>query len=172
MRTSYPKRIGEVSPTNGKIIPAINGDYPEVVIPIIKDCRSSLDVLVYEWKWYGHQAATSIQQLNLEVCSAARRGVKVRVLMNIEHYSHPITKINTRTERFLKNAGCEVKCVRCGGRTHAKMMIIDKNILLLGSHNLCKSSLSTNAEASVVLIDFPVISEYQRYFDSLWETRW
>jgi len=44
--------------------------------------------------------------------------------------------------------------------------------LLLGSHNLCKSSLSTNAEASVVLVDFPVIEEYQRYFDSLWETKW
>lgn len=172
MRTYYPKRIGEVPTTNGKIIPAINGDYPEVVKPLIKDCRSTLDILVYQWKWYGHQAATPMHQLSLEILAAIRRGVKVRVLMNIEHYSHPITKINSRTERVLKNAGAEVKMVRVGGRTHAKMMIIDKNILVLGSHNFCKSSMSSNAEASIVLADFPVIEEYQRYFDSLWETRW
>ena len=124
------------------------------------------------WKWYGHQAATAIQQFNLEVISAARRGVKVRVLMNIEHHTHHLTKVNTRTERILKNAGCEVKMAKVGGRTHAKMIIVDKNILVLGSHNLCKSSLSSNAECSIVLADFPVIKEYIDYFDSLWDLRW
>jgi len=172
MRTFYPKTIGEVSPVNAKIIPTIAGDYPEIVIPIIKQASSSIDVLVYEWKWYGHQGHTAIQQFNLELCSATRRGVKTRVIMNIEHYSHPITKINTRTERFLKQAGAEVKMARVGGRTHAKMIIVDKKILILGSHNFCKSSFSSNAEVSITIADCPVIEEYSRYFESLWESRW
>jgi len=170
MRTYNQKAIGEVLATSAKIIPTIASDYPKVVIPIIKAARSSIDILVYQWKWYGHQMATDIQGFNLEVCSAARRGVKVRVLMDIEHYSHPITRINTRTERFLKQAGCQVKLAKIGSRTHAKMLIIDRNILVVGSHNLCKSSLSSNAEVSITLADFPQIEEYCRYFDSLWQT--
>jgi phosphatidylserine/phosphatidylglycerophosphate/cardiolipin synthase-like enzyme len=172
MRTFNQKTIGEVSPTSAKIIPTIAEDFPKIVIPIIKAAKSSIDILVYEWKWYGYQAASAIQQFNLEITSAARRGVKVRVIMNIEHYSHPLTKINTRTERVLKQAGCEVIMARVGGRTHAKMIIVDKNILILGSHNFCKSSFSTNAEVSITLADCPVIEEYCRYFESLWMSRW
>ena len=172
MRTYYKKTIGEVLATPAKIIPTIAADFPEVVIPILKNAKSSIDILVYEWKWYGHQGATAIQQFNLEVCSAARRGVKVRVLMNIEHYSHPITKINTRTERFLKQAGCEVRMAKIGSRTHAKMIIVDRNILTVGSHNFCKSSFTTNSEVSITLAECSVIVEYCRYFDSLWMSRW
>lgn len=172
MRTLHKKTIGEVHPTSAKIIPTIASDYPDVVIPIIKNASSSIDILVYQWKWYGHQAASPIQQFNLAVTAAAQRGVKVRVLMDIEHYSHPITKINTRTEKFLKRAGCEVRMARIGGRTHAKMIIVDRKILVVGSHNLCKSSLSSNAEVSITIADFPQIEEFCRYFDSLWLSRW
>jgi len=161
-----------VSPVNAKIIPTIASDYPEIVIPIIKNASSSIDILVYEWKWYGHQAASPIQQFNLAITAAAQRGVKVRVLMNIEHYSHPITKINSRTERILKRAGCEVKMARIGGRTHAKMIIVDKRIVVLGSHNFCKSSFTSNAEVSVTIADCPQVEEFCRYFDSLWLSRW
>lgn len=172
MRTYNQKTIGEVSPVDAKIIPTIAEQYPGVVIPIIKNAKSSIDILVYEWKWYGHKAASDIQQFNLEVCAAARRGVKVRVLMNLEHYSHPITKINTRTEGHLKRAGVQVRMAKIGSRTHAKMLIIDRKILVVGSHNLCLSSLSSNAEVSITLADFPQIEEYYRYFDSLWTSRW
>jgi phosphatidylserine/phosphatidylglycerophosphate/cardiolipin synthase-like enzyme len=172
MRTFSEKRIGEVPATPAKIIPIIDGDYPGIVIPLIENCKASLDILVYEWKWYGHQALSSIQQFNLAICSAARRGVHVRALLNIEHSTHPISRINTRTERFLRQAGCEVRMANVGGRTHAKMLIIDKNILVLGSHNFCKSSFSTNAEVSIVVAECPQIEEYQHYFDELWTSKW
>jgi len=155
-------------PTYGKVVPAIASDYPKIVIPIIENARSSIDILVYQWKWYGHQGHSAIQKFNLAICNAARRGVKVRVLMNIEHYSHPITKINTRTEKFLKQAGCKVKLAHIGGRTHAKMIIVDKEVVIVGSHNFCKSSFSANAEAAVVLAGFPQIQQFIRYFENLW----
>jgi len=79
-----------------------------------------------------------------------------------------ITKINTRTETFLRLAGVEVKFGQIGVATHAKMLIVDDRILILGSHNISKGSFSRNQEASIVVEGGEAIRPYIDYFSVLW----
>jgi len=152
-----------------KITPALGSDYPKVVTPLVDQATTSIDVLMYQWKWYGHESAGGVQKLNLAMCAAAHRGVRVRVLMNVESMGHAITKINTRTAGFLQRAGVDVKFGQVGVATHAKMVVIDDRVLVLGSHNYSKGAFSRNQEASIVVEGRDEIKPYRDYFADLWQ---
>jgi len=152
-----------------KITSALGSDYPKVITPLVDQATTSIDILMYEWKWYGHTSAGGVQKLNLAICAAAHRGVRVQVLLNIESMGHAITKINTRTAGFLERAGCKVKFGQVGVATHAKMMLIDDRILVLGSHNFSMGAFKKNQEASIVVDGREDIGPYRQYFKDLWE---
>jgi len=154
---------------DAKIQPAIGSTYPKIVTPILQAASQKIEVLMYEWKWYTHENAGGVEHFNLAVQAASRRGVKVRVLLNIESMGHAITKINSRTQQFLNMAGCEVKFGQIGVATHAKMFIIDDRILVLGSHNISKGSFTRNQEASIVVEGGEAIRPYIDYFRLLWD---
>jgi len=151
-----------------KIKAAIGHRYPKRVIPLVNSARSTIEILMFLWKWYGHESAGGVQRLNLALCGAARRGVKIKVLLNIESMGHAITKINTRTAQHLQQHGIEIKWGQVGILTHAKMMIIDDEIMVLGSHNYSKSAFSRNQEASIIVSGREDIKEYREYFRDLW----
>lgn len=148
---------------------AIAHQYPQKVIPLVNEASQTIDILMYEWKWYGHESAGGVQKLNLALVAASRRGVKIRVLLNQESMGHAITKINSRTANFLRQYGVEVKMSPCGQVTHAKMMVLDKRILVLGSHNYSKGAFSRNQEASIIVKGVDEIKPYRDYFDGLWQ---
>jgi phosphatidylserine/phosphatidylglycerophosphate/cardiolipin synthase-like enzyme len=169
MLSSNERGFEKMSTFDAKIQPAIGGDFPAVVVPLFNAAGHKIDVLMYEWKWYTHEAAGGVEKFNLAIQAAARRGVKVRVLLNIESMGHAITKINSRTATYLQMAGCEVKFGQIGVATHAKMFIIDDRILVLGSHNISKGSFSRNQEASIVVEGGEAIRAYIDYFRILWD---
>jgi len=148
---------------------AIGSYYPKKVVPLVDQARKTIDILMYEWKWYGHESAGGVQKLNLAIVAAARRGVKVRALLNIESMGHAITRINSRTADFLRRYGCEVKFGQVGTVTHAKTMIIDDEVLILGSHNYTKCAFTRNQEASIIVRGREDIKDYRTYFNDLWK---
>lgn len=154
---------------DAKIQSAIATDYPKVVTPILQAATAKIDVIMYEWKWYGHEKAGGVELFNLAIMAAARRGVKVRLLLNIESMGHAITRINTHTASQFQMVGCEVKFGQIGVATHAKMLIIDDRFLVLGSHNISKGSFSRNQEASIVVEGGEAIRAYLDYFRLLWD---
>lgn len=152
----------------GEIQQAIGFHYPKKVIPLIDAAQNKIEILMYEWKWYGHESAGGVQKLNLALVAAARRGVKIRALLNIESMGHAITKINGRTLSFLQQYGIEAKMGQFGGVIHAKMMLIDDDYLILGSHNYTKSAFSRNQEASIIVKGRTEIKPYIDYFKDIW----
>ena len=157
-----------MSSIDAKIQSAIATDYPKIITPLLNGAQQTIDVVMYEWKWYTHENAGGVEKFNLAFQAAARRGVKIRVLLNIESMGHAITKINSRTMQYLKLAGVDVKFGQIGVATHAKMLIIDQRVLVLGSHNISKGSFSRNQEASIVVEGGEAIRPYIDYFELLW----
>jgi len=150
------------------VTPIIGDQYTLVCLPVFTGARSSIDVILYQWKWYSHEGMTNIQRIALAITAAARRGVKVRVILDLEHATHPISVINTRTAKALKEAGCEVKFSFSSTLTHAKMVVIDGEWVVLGSHNFSKSAFTKNEEASILIQDSAICRTYLDWFDSMW----
>jgi len=147
----------------------IGCDYPRIVVPLLSAAVTKIDIIMYEWKWYSHEQAGGMEKLNLAILDRARSKVQVRVLLNIESMGHAITKINSRTASFLQQRGVIVKFGQVGVATHAKMVLIDDQCAIVGSHNYSKGSFTRNQECSVMIKGPEAIRPFIDYFKLLWD---
>lgn len=134
----------------------IGREFPDVVIPEIENAKASIDILIYDWRWYENEPGTRIQKFNSAIISAVRRGVAVRCLVN----HNALTNI-------LQSQKIEAKQVNSSKTMHAKMIIIDETILILGSHNFTKNAFEINHEISVKIDDKEEIARCKTFFENL-----
>lgn len=135
----------------------IGNEYPKKVIPLIDGAKFTINIIVYDWRWYQNDPGNPVQLFNQAIVRACRRGVKVRVIGN----SEDILKI-------LRSVGCDARRVISKKLVHAKLIILDDQSVILGSHNFSQSAFTMNQEVSVFIPDFPATPRLVSYFNSLW----
>ncbi len=137
----------------------IGNQFPKKVIPLIENARKSIDIIVFDWRWYPQDPGAQVQLFNQAIVRAVRRGVKVRAIAN-----------NDEIVRILNSVGCEAKRLLTEKLVHAKMMIIDDEIVIVGSHNYTQSAFHMNLELSVILDNLEKISDFKNFFQNLYNT--
>ncbi len=135
----------------------IGKEFAGKVIPLIQQCKKSIDVIVYDWRWYPDQIGSEIQKFNNEIVNSRSKGKKVRILTNFPHVI-----------RILKSLNFEVKENISKKTLHTKLMIIDNEIIILGSHNYTMNAFRINHEVSIILQDEKVVARLKLYFENLW----
>jgi len=141
-----------------KCEPVIAGEFAKKVMPLIENCRQTIDVCVFDWRWYASDPGAICQLFNAAIVRAVRRGVKVRAIVNSEQIA-----------AALRSNGVEVKRIVSAHLMHCKIMIIDHDIVISGSHNYTQSAFTDNFELSLILsegFDSQAIQDfYQRLFN-------
>ncbi len=135
----------------------IGRDFPKVVIPLVEKARKSIDIIVYEWKFYPDQIGSVCQKFNNAIVLSARRGVRVRAL--------------TRTADsvvLLKKNGVDARQWAGGKTLHIKLIIFDEEIAVLGSHNYTMNAFTRNHEISVALDEEIYLKSLISFFEGLW----
>ncbi len=132
-------------------------NYPKQVIPLIESARHTINIVVFDWRWYESDPANPCQLFNAAIVRAAKRGVIVRACVNSESIKTPL----------IAN-GIDVRIPISKSLMHTKMIIIDDVILIMGSHNFSQSAFTQNFETSAILRDHEEISKFSSFFDSLW----
>lgn len=135
----------------------ISRDYPKKVIPLIKGAKKSIDIIVFDWGWYPDEIGEPIQIFNNCIYNANKHGVKVRALVQKR-----LIKV------ILDKCEIEAKLLHSNKLLHIKLMIIDDEIAILGSHNYTKNAFNLNYEVSVIIRDFKSILELKNYFNNLY----
>ncbi len=138
------------------IEPILGIEFPHVVIPLLAQAKKSIRVIVFDWRWYPDSPGNPVQAFNHEIVKAVRRGCSVEVVTNSE------TVIAT-----LRQQGIKAKKLAVKNLVHAKLMLIDDEICVLGSHNYTQSAFTMNFEASVLMRDAFACLEFLRFFNSL-----
>jgi len=135
----------------------IANQYPKVVIPLLDSARESIDAIVFDWRFYVTQPSHPVSLFNLAIARAAKRGVKVRALVN-----------NDAVLENLRRLGCEARRLHSKKLLHTKMLVVDGQKIVLGSHNFTQNAFALNEEASA-LFEMPTVdNSFKRYFDNLW----
>lgn len=160
--------------TDLKFIPAevlpLNGsDYLRNVGGLLDKANATIDIMMYQWRWHPYEGASDFQQFSIKFCAAARRHVKVRALLNSEQAGNNLTMMNAKTAETLRNAGCEAKLAPPYPTIHSKLLIIDDEFVVVGSHNYSKKSHMVNNESSVLIRSKEVARLYKNYFDLRWK---
>lgn len=134
----------------------IGREFPDILIPAIKNAKSTIDILIYDWRWYQNEPGTRIQKFNNAIVSAVERGVAVRCLVN-----------HNALTNLLQSQKITAKQVNSSKTMHAKMIIIDEKVLFVGSHNLTKNAFELNHEISVQIDDENEIARCKTFFNNL-----
>jgi len=138
-----------------KIDIAIGRQLPQKVIPLINNAKKSIYIMVYEWGWYPDQIGTQIQIFNNSIVRAKQRGLDVKAVVWDKKISNILNELN------IKN-----KYIHDSRLLHAKLMIIDKQITILGSHNYTKTAFDFNFESSVIIHDEKTAMDFIKFFET------
>ncbi len=134
----------------------IGREYPSVVTPLIEKAKHSIEILVFDWRWYKNEPNSKIQKFNNAILEASARGVKVRALVN-----------NNIMPTILQLEKLAIRRVGTKSMMHVKMIIIDQKIIITGSHNFSKNAFEFNHEVSVLGDDQQMITRCRKYFENL-----
>ena len=91
------------------------------------------------------------------MCSAARRGVRVDLIVDDESNKPLVQKAQESYYDAMLDAGVNIHRHR-GSFLHAKHLSIDDDVALIGSSNFDIRSFALNAEVSVLIYDRPVVA--------------
>ena len=105
-----------------------------------------------------------------DLIEASKRGVDVKVMLEggEEFLGENFTEAQTKTKEYLEEGGVKVKFDGEGVTTHAKLIVIDERVVILGSTNWNYYSLDRNNEASVLIKSNEAGIYYEDYFEKLW----
>jgi len=162
---SRPAAAGSAPPAPAdSAVAVLNREYLPAVLDMIGDARRSVRIIQYEYVSYG-----AVREIEKAILAAARRGVSVRMLVDDS------VRASRKNVEWLAKKGIDVKLDETreyrepGDRTtHAKMILVDHQRVMVGSTNFSDKSISDNNEANVRL-DHPAAAKAAgAYFDELW----
>lgn len=153
-----------VSLSNKPNIELINDrEYFPVVYQEIKQADSSVHIVMFSLTYYRDYPQSNVNKLLEELVYAKSRGVDVKVVIDEYPEAHE------EGVKFLKKFKVPVRYDGPEQTTHAKLVIIDGEEVIVGSTNWRYYSLEKNREANVLIRSVKVAQEFEEYFEGLWE---
>jgi len=134
-----------------------NTAYFDVLIPHLTQAKQEIVVSMFLFALGDHENNRA-NQVKSALIDAVKRGVRVRVLLDVSEGEDFSTEANRGVAKELGQHGIAVQFDSPARTTHTKLVIIDQRYVLLGSHNFTHSALRHNNEASL-LIESPKLAQ-------------
>lgn len=150
----------------GVIYPLINEKYGQKIQEYIRNSQKSIYIIMFETGYYENYPDSISNQILKELINAARRNVKVEVILDATKIER-VKKKNLEVAMFLAKNGIKVYFDKDDKTTHAKVVIIDEKYLFIGSHNWNYYSLSKNNETSLLIESEELSKYFIGYFEKI-----
>ncbi|MDZ7641178.1 MAG: phospholipase D-like domain-containing protein, partial [Desulfurivibrio sp.] len=141
-------------------------DYYPVLLNFLQNANRRIAVATFVFRatdWAGNRAS----RIADELLAAARRGVEVEVLLENSTFDEDLRREHQRLARTLRRGGIKVRFGPEDTTTHTKVALIDQRFVLLGSHNLTHSALSSNHECSLLVDSQELAGQLRSYLAGL-----
>ena len=146
----------------------LNEEYFQVAHREIQNAKESIYLISYLFLLYDYQDAYSNRLLN-DLIEAHNKGVDVRVILEYPkpEYMKEEGPENQKAYEKLREAGIDVRFDSAERTTHNKVLIIDRETIIVGSHNYTFDGLKYNNEVSLLLKDREKAEELIKYFKQI-----
>jgi phosphatidylserine/phosphatidylglycerophosphate/cardiolipin synthase-like enzyme len=142
-----------------------DAQYFQTAMKLIKQAKTSIHVIMFEMAYYEEHPNSPSNLLIRELVSAKKRGVGVEVILEVREEEDRTSQRNRQTGKILANGGVEITYDPSFKTTHAKVLIVDGQLTLLGSTNWTYPALTSNNEVSILLRSKDVAKELTDYFN-------
>jgi hypothetical protein len=143
------------------VIPISDRGYYPAAHEALQKASNSIHIAAFELKYYPNYPESKENILVYDLIEAHKRGVDVKII--IDEYSTENNAFN-----YLRENGVQVKYDGRDVTTHAKLIIIDGEIVILGSTNFSYYGLEKNREVDVLILAEHIADYFERYFQELW----
>lgn len=143
-----------------------NNEYLGELVSSIEDAEKSITVSMYMFKTTDYTTQDT-KHIENALIRAAGKGINVKVIMDIEKEEGFLNDVNRETAEELAEEGIKIIYDSPSKRTHTKLIVIDKKIVFIGSHNFTHSAMNYNNEASVKVISKDFAEEVLNYINGI-----
>jgi len=143
-------------------------DWAPWMVAALKAAARSVHISVYMIS--PHWRAPGWHNLDIlyELAQVTRRGAQGRLIVdqpNVPYTTHPFNVVAART---LAAAGWKVRVMPDARTLHEKVLIIDRALSVVGSHNLSRASATSNYDTSLAVRSTLLAEHLHRQFWSRW----
>ncbi|MFH1903106.1 MAG: phospholipase D-like domain-containing protein [Candidatus Omnitrophota bacterium] len=133
--------------------------YYPAALKVIEEAKESINFAIFQIRYYPEYPQSPSNLLIDGLVLAAKRGINVEVcLEQSKGYLQENTLDNLKVAYKLINGGVKVYLDNPKKTLHAKFLVVDRRLVLLGSANWSYRSLNDNWETNL-LVDSPKIAE-------------
>ena len=137
----------------------LSSQFTKRLISLLDEAHESVYIFMFDWRWYKNDFSCDVSQINQALVRAVRRGVIVQTLLNYDEIV-PV----------LKSVGINAKKYNFKHLLHAKSIVIDREVIVLGSHNLTQNAMTNNVEMSLIVSDSELAGRIIKYFENIWSS--
>ncbi len=132
---------------------------------LIDTAKSSVDISTFKAEISSKPPAKHLLAFFKKLYEKKSQGLRVRFLININDARRNTPKTNPCAVNALKNHKIEVRTLHHNRCCHAKIIIVDTDKAIIGSHNLGVKSCHNNFEVSYLIVEPVNICYLQAIFD-------
>jgi len=149
------------------VIPMPNRDYVPILHKALQNAKKSIHITMFTMRYYPDYPNDANSIIIGDLIAAKKRGVDVKIILDASNWNISNTVKNKDMGDSLRRAGIEVYYDPLNVTTHNKMLIIDGEITILGSHNWSFYALERNNEVSVLIKSKEVAKAFEQVFKEI-----
>jgi phosphatidylserine/phosphatidylglycerophosphate/cardiolipin synthase-like enzyme len=136
---------------------------------ILEEAKDSIRVVQFVMQLKGKSAKMSSRELGIKLAAKVRDGVRVKAILNTAGGGWRAPSLNRQAAEWLQERGVEVRTLGGSRTCHAKLLVVDERIAIIGSHNWTPYALDRNFEVSVLIRNPVLAGQLAAHFDTLWQ---
>jgi phosphatidylserine/phosphatidylglycerophosphate/cardiolipin synthase-like enzyme len=143
----------------------IENEYLPAIMAAIKNTKETLLMIIYVAKINKNRKQDEVKLLFDEAISLNKKNITVKILFNSIEKNSIVSRANKGSFDYLKTNGVPVRYTPDGRITHCKLILIDDNVSIFGSHNLSNTALHKSREISILIKDEMTNFNLKEYFN-------
>ena len=142
-------------------------EYFETVHSLLNEASQSILLVMFSFRYYPEYPLSPSNILLEDLIKARRRGVDVKVLLDVSDWNKRNTRKNQKTGGILSRNNIEVYYDKLEVTMHAKTLVVDSRYTVIGSNNWTYHGLTSNIEFSLLVDSEELAKEMENYIMEL-----
>lgn len=143
----------------------VDNQYLSVAQSLVEQAKKEICISTFKLEINEKPRGRTLKKFFESLAGRISQGVKVKVLFNWHDDQRSVAKTNYYASTFLKGKGADVRFLKNNRCVHAKLLLVDREKALLGSHNLSIRSCESNFELSYLIPDPETVANLSSVFE-------